>query len=120
MQALRRLSLVNVRISAAPAFEACTVDIDAIASYMGRPASKLSSLFGLLFRRSTCQHPLLAAALGALSVWDCQAGHCWSGVCIDCSDQRHCYYIAVRAQFAVLSPSDVQARLRRTQSAARP
>ena len=65
LQALRRLSLVNVRITAAPAFEQCTVDIDAIASYMGRPASKLSSLFGLLFRRSTCQHPLLAAALGA-------------------------------------------------------
>ena len=43
MQALRRLSLVNVRITAAPAFEQCTVDIDAIASYMGRPASKLSS-----------------------------------------------------------------------------
>ena len=41
MEALRRLSLVNVRITAAPAFEQCTVDINAIASYMGRQASKL-------------------------------------------------------------------------------
>ena len=41
VQALRQLSLVNVRITAAPAFEQCTVDINAIASYTGRPASKL-------------------------------------------------------------------------------
>ena len=46
MQALRQLSLVNMRIAAAPAFDhwqitvECTVDINAIASYMGRPASK--------------------------------------------------------------------------------
>ena len=65
-QALRQLSLVNVRINAAPAFEACQVDIDSVASYMGRGQSKLTSLFGLLFRRSSCQHPLLAAALGEL------------------------------------------------------
>ena len=64
MQALRQFSLVNVRINAAPAFEACQVDIDNVASYMGRNQSKLASLFGLLFRRSSCQHPLLAAALG--------------------------------------------------------
>ena len=63
-QALRQLSLVNVRITAAPAFEACQVDIDSVASYMGRGQSRLASLFGLLFRRSSCQHPLLAAALG--------------------------------------------------------
>ena len=47
MQALRRLSLVNVRITAAPAFEQCTVDIDAIGSYLGRSASKLSHKMGL-------------------------------------------------------------------------
>ena len=41
VQALRQLSLVNVRITAAPAFEQCTVDINAIASYMGRSANKL-------------------------------------------------------------------------------
>lgn len=33
-------------------------------SYMGRGSHKLASLFGLIFRRSSCQHPLLAGTLG--------------------------------------------------------
>ena len=78
-QALRQLSLVNVRINAAPAFEACQVDIDSVASYMGRGQSKLTSLFGLLFRRSSCQHPLLAAALGELPL-----GSTLSACCLAC------------------------------------
>ena len=59
MQALRRLSLVNVRITTAPAFEQCTVDIDAIVSYMGRPASKLPQGMSL----TSSSHCILCDAL---------------------------------------------------------
>ena len=34
-------------------------------SYMSRGQHSLASLFALIFRRSSCQHPLLAGALGA-------------------------------------------------------
>ena len=47
-------------------------------SYMGRGTHKLASLFGLIFRRSSCQHPLLAGTLGRLPPWSifacCQLG----------------------------------------------
>jgi hypothetical protein len=34
-------------------------------SYMSRGQHSLASLFALIFRRSSCQHPLLAGALGS-------------------------------------------------------
>ena len=57
-------------------------------SYMGRGTHKLASLFGLIFRRSSCQHPLLAGTLGRLpSDLNSLAAitgprvntHCWRG-----------------------------------------
>lgn len=61
--ALRHLSLANVRMSADPTFMKCEVEVVA-TSYMGR-TNKLAALFAIIFRRSACQHPLLAGALGA-------------------------------------------------------
>ncbi len=61
--ALRHLSLANVRMSSDPTFLKWEVEVVAM-SYMGR-TNKLSALFAIIFRRSACQHPLLAGALGA-------------------------------------------------------
>lgn len=33
-------------------------------SYIGRAPNKLAGLYTLIFRRSSCQHPLMAGALG--------------------------------------------------------
>ena len=58
---------VQVRMVSAPDFSACAVEIGNVTSYMVR-GSKLAPLFGLIFRRSACQHPLLAGALGESSM----------------------------------------------------
>lgn len=65
--ALRHLSLANVRMSADPTFMKCEVEVVA-TSYMGR-TNKLAALFAIIFRRSACQHPLLAGALGEPSAF---------------------------------------------------
>lgn len=59
---LRHLSLANVRIAADEAFTHWEVEVTA-TSYISR-GSKLAQLFALIFRRSSCQQPLLAGALG--------------------------------------------------------
>ena len=61
---LRHLSLANVRISADLAFTHWEVEVTA-TSYISR-GHKLAQLFALIFRRSSCQQPLLAGALGTL------------------------------------------------------
>ncbi|KAK9861855.1 hypothetical protein WJX84_002096 [Apatococcus fuscideae] len=63
--ALRHLSLANVRMSADPTFLKWEVEVVA-TSYMGR-TNKLAALFAIIFRRSACQHPLLAGALGRIA-----------------------------------------------------
>ena len=59
---LRHLSLLNVRIAADEAFSHWDVEVTA-TSYISR-SNKLAQLFALIFRRSSCQQPLLAGALG--------------------------------------------------------
>lgn len=59
---LRHLSLANVRIAADAAFTHWDVEVTA-TSYISR-GNKLAQLFALIFRRSSCQQPLLAGALG--------------------------------------------------------
>ncbi len=61
---LRHLSLANVRIAADEAFTQWDVKVTA-TSYISQ-GSKLAQLFALIFRRSSCQQPLLAGALGRL------------------------------------------------------
>ena len=41
-------------------------DVEFAASSTFSRTSRLAPLFGLVFRRSSCQHPLLAGALGNL------------------------------------------------------
>ena len=66
---LRHLSLANVRIAADDAFTHWDVDVTA-TSYISR-GNKLAQLFALIFRRSSCQQPLLAGALGqfCMALW---------------------------------------------------
>eukprot|EP00198_Chlamydomonas_reinhardtii_P013397 XP_001702734.1 predicted protein [Chlamydomonas reinhardtii] len=64
--ALRSLSLANVRIMADAAYTRWEVEVAALP-YMSRVSHKLAPLFKLTFRRSSCQHPLLAGALGRIS-----------------------------------------------------
>lgn len=62
---LRSLSIANVRIRADPPFRRWDLEVSPL-SYMTR-SHKLAPLFALLFRRSSCQHPLLAGALAKLA-----------------------------------------------------
>ncbi|BDA47659.1 probable calcium-independent phospholipase A2-gamma at C-terminar half [Coccomyxa sp. Obi] len=62
---LRHLSLANVRIRADPALEKWDVQIAAPPTFSR--THRLAPLFGLIFRRSSCQHPLLAGALGKIA-----------------------------------------------------
>ncbi|EIE23713.1 hypothetical protein COCSUDRAFT_41874 [Coccomyxa subellipsoidea C-169] len=62
---LRHLSLANVRIRADPALEKWDVEIAAPSTFSRM--HRLAPLFGLIFRRSSCQHPLLAGALGKIA-----------------------------------------------------
>lgn len=59
---LRHLSLANVRIAADEAFTHWEVEVTATSYISG--GNKLAQLFALIFRRSSCQQPLLAGALG--------------------------------------------------------
>jgi hypothetical protein len=82
--ALRSLSLANVRILADSGYSRWEVEVAgssapgstlALANYVSR-GHKLAPLFGLIFRRSSVQHPLLAGALGesAAAGWLSHAG----------------------------------------------
>ncbi|KAG2497865.1 hypothetical protein HYH03_004131 [Edaphochlamys debaryana] len=62
--ALRSLSLANVRIMADAPYTRWEVEVAATSWSRGH---KLAPLFQLTFRRSSCQHPLLAGALGRIS-----------------------------------------------------
>ncbi|GLI68627.1 hypothetical protein VaNZ11_013105, partial [Volvox africanus] len=62
--ALRSLSLANVRIMADAAYSRWEVEVAPVA-YISR-AHKMAPLFRLTFR-SSCQHPLLAGALGRIA-----------------------------------------------------
>lgn len=53
----------QVRIRADPGFTKWDVEVAAPATFSR--SSRLAPLFGIIFRRSSCQHPLLAGALGA-------------------------------------------------------
>jgi hypothetical protein len=65
---LRHLSLANVRIEGDQALSTINVDIEAeTASYFVASKHKLSVFFALIFRFSSCQHPLLASALAKMS-----------------------------------------------------
>ena len=77
---LRRLSLANVRIAADDAFTHWDVDVTATSYISG--GHKLAQLFALIFRRSSCQQPLLAGALG----WFAHtSAHAWIGACAVCA-----------------------------------
>ena len=55
---------VQVRIRADPSFTKWDVEIAAPPTFSR--VHKLAPLFGIIFRRSSCQHPVLAGALGGL------------------------------------------------------
>ncbi|KAG8634374.1 hypothetical protein MANES_17G037100v8 [Manihot esculenta] len=64
---LLHLSLANVRISADENLRAVNVEIEMEnSSYFGASRHKLSAFFSLLFRFSSCHHPLLASALAKI------------------------------------------------------
>ncbi|XP_024394241.1 phospholipase A I isoform X2 [Physcomitrium patens] len=65
---LRHLSLANVRIEGDQDLSTIKVDIEAeAASYFVASKHKLSVFFALIFRFSSCQHPLLASALAKMA-----------------------------------------------------
>ncbi len=53
---------MQVRIRADPSFTKWDVEIAALPTFSR--THKLAPLFGIIFRRSSCQHPVLAGALG--------------------------------------------------------
>eukprot|EP00884_Botryococcus_braunii_P003060 jgi/Botrbrau1/12755/Bobra.67_1s0114.1 len=66
--ALRHLSLANVRLRADLSFTQWDVEVSTGSSYIGRATSnKLTGLYTLIFRRSSCQHPLMAGALAKVA-----------------------------------------------------
>lgn len=56
------LYFVQVRIRADPSFTKWDVEIAAPSTFSR--VHRLAPLFGIIFRRSSCQHPVLAGALG--------------------------------------------------------
>ncbi|XP_012449915.1 phospholipase A I isoform X3 [Gossypium raimondii] len=61
---LRHLSLANIRIVADENLRSVNVQIEMEnSSYFGASRHKLSAFFSLIFRFSSCHHPLLASAL---------------------------------------------------------
>lgn len=67
LQKLRHLSLANVRIVADEYLKSVNVQIETEAtSYFGASRHKLSAFFSLIFRFSSCRHPLLASALAKI------------------------------------------------------
>lgn len=64
---LRHLSLANIRIVADENLRSVNVQIEMEnSSYFGASRHKLSAFFSLIFRFSSCHHPLLASALGKI------------------------------------------------------
>lgn len=64
---LRHLSLANIRIVADENLRSVNVQIETEAtSYFGTSRHKLSAFFSLIFRFSSCHHPLLASALAKI------------------------------------------------------
>ncbi|XP_068656988.1 phospholipase A I-like [Aristolochia californica] len=67
LQNLRHLSLANIRIEADENLKSVNVRIEMeISSYFGASRHKLSAFFSLIFRFSSCHHPLLASALAKI------------------------------------------------------
>ncbi|OEL37259.1 Phospholipase A I [Dichanthelium oligosanthes] len=61
---LRHLTLANIRIEAVESLKSVTVQIETEnSSYFIAARHKLSAFFSLVFRFSSCHHPLLASAL---------------------------------------------------------
>lgn len=67
---LRRLTLANVRITADAAMDDIQVSVTGAGANAAKNAKLVLPLFQLLFRRSSCQHPLLAGAIGTLAEGD--------------------------------------------------
>lgn len=64
---LRHLSLANIRIVADGNLRSISVQIEMEnSSYFGTSRHKLSAFFSLIFRFSSCHHPLLASALAKI------------------------------------------------------
>ncbi|GAB4826615.1 Phospholipase A I [Ancistrocladus abbreviatus] len=64
---LRHLSLANIRIVADENLRSVNVQIEMeSSSYFGGSKHKLSAFFSLIFRFSSCHHPLLASALAKI------------------------------------------------------
>ncbi|EEF43897.1 conserved hypothetical protein [Ricinus communis] len=64
---LRHLSLANIRIVADENLRSVNVQIEMEnSSYFGASRHKLSAFFALIFRFSSCHHPLLASALAKI------------------------------------------------------
>ncbi|OAY70487.1 Phospholipase A I [Ananas comosus] len=64
---LRHLSLANIRIEATESLKSVNVQIETDnSSYFVASRHKLSAFFSLLFRFSSCHHPLLASALAKI------------------------------------------------------
>ncbi|KAI8001414.1 Phospholipase A I [Camellia lanceoleosa] len=64
---LRHLSLANIRIVADENLRSVVVQIEMeSSSYFGASRHKLSAFFSLIFRFSSCHHPLLASALAKI------------------------------------------------------
>ncbi|KAK6932336.1 Leucine-rich repeat [Dillenia turbinata] len=64
---LRHLSLANIRVVSDENLKSVTVQIEMEnSSYFGASKHKLSAFFSLIFRFSSCHHPLLASALAKI------------------------------------------------------
>ncbi|CAJ1941306.1 unnamed protein product [Sphenostylis stenocarpa] len=64
---LRHLSLANIRIVADENLRSVNVQLEMEnSSYFGASRHRLSAFFSLIFRFSSCHHPLLASALGKI------------------------------------------------------
>ncbi|KAM0856150.1 hypothetical protein ACQ4PT_049297 [Festuca glaucescens] len=64
---LRHLTLANIRIDALESLKSVTVEIETENySYFIAARHKLSAFFSLVFRFSSCHHPLLASALAKI------------------------------------------------------
>ncbi|XP_038997070.1 phospholipase A I-like isoform X2 [Hibiscus syriacus] len=71
LRKLRHLSLANIRIVADEYLRSVTVQIEMENnSYFGASRHKLSAFFSLIFRFSSCHHPLLASALAKIIMQD--------------------------------------------------
>lgn len=94
---LRHLSLANIRIVADENLRSVNVQIEVENnSYFGATRHKLSAFFSLIFRFSSCHHPLLASALA--KIMQDQGNHVFVGkdenavrqlISMISSDNRH-------------------------------